>query len=167
MLAKKIDRYEIINETEPLENKLSEAKKAVADDYFEKIKFILAFLGLALFQESPKQANASEIYYFKTEMAEASGSLLDTGEFIVFRGSTARIKETESFIRGVGGPNLRKKLEAEGVLKRQDENSFVFTKDYIFTSPSAAGDTVAGRSTNGWTGWKDENGKTLDENKRK
>jgi len=167
VLAKKINRYEVNNQVEPLENRLSEFEKAEADDFFEKIKLILGVSGFALFQEVPKKQDVSEIYRFQTDSADANGTLLDTGEFIVFKESTARIKETESFIKGVGGPNLRKRLEAEGVLKRQDENSFVFAKDFIFRSPSAAADTVAGRSSNGWTAWKDAAGKTLDENKRK
>ncbi|MBI2633777.1 MAG: GIY-YIG nuclease family protein [Parcubacteria group bacterium] len=131
-LAKKINRYEVNNQVEPLENRLSEFEKAEADDYFEKVKLILGVSGFALFQEVPKRQDISEIYRFH-----------------------------------VGGPNLRKKLETEGVLQRQNEDSFVFTKDYIFRSPSAAADTVAGRSSNGWTAWKDVVGKTLDENKRK
>jgi hypothetical protein len=42
----------------------------------------------------------------------------------------------------------------------------VFQQDYIFNSPSAAAATILGRSANGWTSWKDKNGKTLDEVKR-
>lgn len=164
-LAKAINRYEVINKNEPIENRLSEAKRVVADDVLEKIKFILAFLGLTLFQEIPASAEDFEMYVFKTENALAKGRLLDTEEFIVYAGSTARVRETESF-RG-GGPALRKKLVDEGVLKKESGLSYEFTRDYIFTSPSAAADTVAGRSSNGWTAWKGENGQTLDENKRK
>lgn len=165
VLAKKVGRYEIINQVEPLENRLSEFERAEADDFFERIKLILGVSGFTLFQEIPTQKN-SEIYYFQTDNADASGTLLDTGEFIVFHGSTARIRETKSF-EGTGGSGLRKKLETEGVLMRFDDERFQFLKDYIFTSPSAAADTVAGRSLNGWTAWKDTNDKTMDENKRK
>jgi len=155
-LAKKLDRYEIMNQVEPLENRLSEFEKAEADDFFEKIKLILGIFGFTFFQEVPKQQNVSDIYYFKTDDAEGKGTLLDTGEFIVFKDSTVRIKETESFIKGVGGPNLRKKLETKGVLQKYNDNSLIFLKDYVFRSPSAASDTIAGRSSNGWTAWKDE-----------
>ena len=167
MLAKKIDRYDIKNHVEPPENTLSEFEKAEADEFFEKVKLILGVSGFTLFQEVPKKQDISEIYYFQTENAESSGTLLDTGEFIVFKGSTARIRETDSFVKGVSGPNLRKRLESEKVLGRQNEDSFIFLKDHIFRTPSSAADTVAGRSANGWTAWKDSKGKTLDENKRK
>ncbi|MEK7111299.1 MAG: GIY-YIG nuclease family protein [Patescibacteria group bacterium] len=166
-LAKKINRYDISNQVEPLENRLSEFERADAENFFEKVKLILGVLGFTLFQDIPQRQDVSEIYRFKTNNADASGTLLDTGEFIVFKGSTARIKETESFVKGISGPNLRAKIIAESVLQRQNVDSFVFVKDYIFRSPSAASDAVAGRSSNGWTAWRDLAGKTLDENKRR
>ncbi|WP_233557516.1 DUF4357 domain-containing protein [Aquimarina sp. AD1] len=43
----------------------------------------------------------------------------------------------------------------------------MFQKDEIFNSPSAAAVSVLGRPANGWTTWKDKNGKTLNELKRK
>ena len=165
-LAKNINRYEIENQIEPLENKLTEIKKAGDDDYFEKIVFIMAVFGYALFQGVPKPQTTEEIYTFKTEDAVAKGTLLDNGEFVVYAGSTARIRVTPNFEKH--DPGIREKLEDSGVLKRQEAGkSFEFLKDYIFTSPSAAGDTVAGRSVNGWTAWKDGSGKTLDERLRK
>ena len=61
---------------------------------------------------------------------------------------------------------LRKRLLEEGVLKAEN-GVYVFQQDYIFNSPSAAAATILGRSSNGWRSWKDKDGKTLDELKRK
>jgi len=41
------------------------------------------------------------------------------------------------------------------------------TVSVSFTSPSSAGMFVLGGSINGWTEWKDKDGKTLDELYRK
>ena len=163
-LAKDADRYEIDNKTEPTENRLSEVKKIAADNYFERIQLIAAVFGLKMFEDVPKPKDAPEIYHFDTENAKAEGAFLESGEFVVYAGSTARIKESPSF-KG-GGPALRKRLEIENILSRENNESFIFLKDYVFTSPSAAGDTVAGRSVNGWSKWKDKEGKTLDQNLR-
>ena len=38
---------------------------------------------------------------------------------------------------------------------------YVLKKDYTFTSPSTASSVVLGRSSNGWTDWKDEQGRSL------
>ena len=40
---------------------------------------------------------------------------------------------------------------------------YVFTQDFLFSSPSTAAALVLGRSANGWLEWKDQNGKTLNE----
>jgi hypothetical protein len=38
---------------------------------------------------------------------------------------------------------------------------YVFTQDYVFSSPSAASDMVLGRSSNGRVEWKDAQGRAL------
>ena len=44
---------------------------------------------------------------------------------------------------------------------------FEFQEDYLFSSPSAAAAQVLARNANGWIEWKNKQGKTLDELKRK
>ena len=61
---------------------------------------------------------------------------------------------------------MRVKLLEEGILK-EEKGVLVFTSDHIFSSPSAAAATILARSTNGWVYWKNSEGKTLDELKRK
>ena len=80
------------------------------------------------------------------------------------KGSLARIKETESFEGWA--LSARKKFIDDGTLK-VNNNSYIFTRDVLFRSPSAAASVINGRSTNGWTAWKDEKGNTLDDNVRK
>jgi hypothetical protein len=163
--VKKANRYEIFNSASPKENKLSEAQKIIANEYLEKIKVIISLFGYSIFEDPKEQIDNTKLYFFKTENAIASGSLLDSEEFIVYKGSTARVRETPNY--QMHNPGLRAKLLANGILVKKNNNSYEFVGDYIFTSPSAAGDTVAGRSVNGWTAWKDKGGKTLDENVRR
>ena len=40
---------------------------------------------------------------------------------------------------------------------------YVLKEDYIFASPSTASSVVLGRSSNGWTDWKDEYGRSLND----
>lgn len=167
-VAKEAKRYEIKNDTGTPGRNVSDFRKIVNDKFFEKIKFVTALLGYQIFQETPEEQQVDRIYYLEdigNKDASGRGTLLPSGEFIVFAGSLARAKETPSF-KG-SGPRLRKKLIEEEVLLKKNDNSYIFTRDYIFTSPSAAGDVVSGRSTNGWTGWKGKDGKTLDEEVRK
>jgi hypothetical protein len=61
---------------------------------------------------------------------------------------------------------MRTRLIEDEILKEED-GLLVFQIDHIFNSPSAAAGTILARRANGWKEWKDKDGKTLDELKRK
>ncbi len=167
--AETAGRYIITNGNSRNENVLSEFKKAATDSYFETIKFVMATLGYTVFERAfTKQTTPEELYYLKTAGAEATGTLLNTGEFVVFKGSTAKMAEAPS-LSGTGSSVYRYQMthEEEPRLKSLNEESYMFTQDIIFTSPSQASSVITGRSSNGWISWKDSQGRTLDENKRK
>jgi hypothetical protein len=168
--ARKVGRFISENSVSPKKPHLSDFDEISVLDYFNKMKYILSALGFPVFDEIPKekQLELDHLYYLEdvnNKDAFGKGTPLASGEFVVFKESKSRIKETPSF-KG-SGLRLRNKLIEEGVLKIFDDKSYTFTRDYIFKTPSAAGDAVMGRSTNGWTGWKDEKGNSLDENLRK
>ena len=87
-----------------------------------------------------------------------------TEGFVVHSGAKARSDIVSSFA-GTSGERLRNLLIKEGVLLAND-GVLVFSRDYLFASPSAASDVLTGRNSNGWVEWKAANGKTLDELKR-
>ncbi|OIQ69564.1 hypothetical protein GALL_488300 [mine drainage metagenome] len=84
--------------------------------------------------------------------------------FVVHKGSTARIDNVAS-IKGTSQERFREQLVTDGVLQLQGK-CYVFTRDYLFSSPSMAAIAVLGRSANGWIEWKTEQGQTLDGAKR-
>jgi hypothetical protein len=165
--AKTVGRYLMTNGNARNENTVSEFKKSSADSYFETIKFVMAVLGYTLFEPIlSKNQSTDDLYYLKVGKTEAKGSLLNTGEFIVFRGSTARKKEAPG-LNTKGPSKTRQLLVADGRLKPFNDDCYVFTQDVVFTSPSLACSVITGTSANGWIMWKDGQGRTLDENKRK
>jgi len=165
-LAKKADRYDIFNKGGSNENRLSEAQKIVVNEYFAKMKVIISLLGYAVFDIVSESIADLSMYVLRVSGADAKAQFLDDGSLNVLNGSLARIKETSSF--GGWSEAARKKFLADGTLvDNGDGISFRFTRNVVFRSPSAAAATIAGRSINGWTAWRDETGKTLDENVRK
>lgn len=167
--ATTVGRYTLLNGNAPQENKISEAQKIAVDDYRNRLGLIVGLFGYKLFDQQAMSTQA-DIYYLediRNKDASATGSLMDNGEFVVYKGSRFRkepSKNLESY-----GPNivaLRAELLHKGVLEILDDHSYRLTSDHIFSSPSQAAATVHGRSCNGWTGWKDEQGKALDENVR-
>lgn len=163
--ARKAGRYEIKNATSAPGRNISDFQKAAQQKFFEYILLITALLGYPLFEDPKEQKSDGKIYTFELEHASAKGNLLETQEFIVYKNSTARIREVASLSKG--SIALRQQLVSENVLKKLDEHSYIFAKDYIFKSPSAAADVVGAHARNGWIVWKDTEGKTLDENVRK
>lgn len=161
-LAEKAGRYKISNATAPEGGRPNEAQKIGANGYFENMRLISGLFGFPIF-ENPKKERDHDTYVFedmRNKDGSGQGTLLQTQEFIVFKGSLARIEEKPGLLAGQRA--LRSRLVGEGVLKRINDNSYEFTRDYIFTSPSAASNTISGRSTNGWDCWK-KDGVTLND----
>lgn len=163
--AGEINRYELDNSAVPNKPHITESMEADAEDCFEIAKVLLSTLGFPLFDSVAREVVASapvDVYKLKGNGVEAEGSLVDDG-FVVFKDSRAKattVPSCHNFLI-----NLRNELVQNGILV-QDGEAYRFTEDYIFSSPSTAGGVILGRSTNGWTKWRNVNGKTLDEMKR-
>ncbi len=163
--AEKINRYDITNIVTPAENTLSEFSLVAVKNYFNVIAYILNVLEYPVFSDITQEISSTEIYYLKSEGADAKSQLLKDGSLNVLAGSLARIKETESFT-GWSLSARKSFIEDKTLIEVGDGLSYTLTRDVLFKSPSAAAATLTGRSINGWTAWKDLNGKTLDENLR-
>ncbi|OIQ24109.1 GIY-YIG nuclease family protein [Lacinutrix sp. MedPE-SW] len=161
--AKEIGRYITDNDTGSKKPSISESREYDLLDNFDTAKILLATLGYPIFEEKRKAKSNKELFYCQGKGALAKGELTDDG-FLVYKGSTSSIEETNSITKWIGV--LRRRLLDDEILKEENQ-VYVLQQDYIFNSPSAAAATILGRSTNGWTKWKDKDGKTLDELKRK
>ncbi|MFN4764595.1 GIY-YIG nuclease family protein [Gillisia sp. Q332] len=162
-IAAQVGRYELDNDTGSRRTSISESREHDLLDNFETAKILLATLGYPIFEEKRKITSENEMFFYKGKTTHAVGHLVDDG-YIVLKGSKALLLETPAASSWVIG--LRKKLREQNVLKEVN-NYLVFQEDYIFSSPSAAASAVKGRNSNGWTSWKNKEGKTLDEIKRK
>lgn len=164
-LARESNRYEVLNRTDPTEATLTGSQKETADEFFGKIKFVVAFFGFPFFQEISDSVSNQPMYYLKADGADARAQLLEDGSLHVYKDSLARIRETEAFF-GWSKAARRKFIDDGTLVEKGDGVSYVFTRDVVFSSPTAAAATVTGRPINGWTAWKDENENTLDQNIR-
>ena len=165
-LAHEASRMVVQNKVQPQENTLSEFEKVTAEQYFENVQFILGAIGYQVFDTIAESISDIKFYHLKAEDADAKAQLLEDGSLNVLKGSIARIRETESF--GGWSQVARKRFLEDGTfVDNGDGVSYIYTKDVLFKSPTAAAATTTGRPINGWTSWKDESGNTLDENLRK
>lgn len=165
-IAHEAGRMVVQNKVQPQENTLSDFEKVGVEHYFENVQFILGAMGYEVFDKVTESISSAKIYILKADGAEAKAQLLDDGSLNVLKGSTARIRETEAFW-GWSLAARKRFLEDGTFIEKGDNVSYVYTKDVLFKSPSAAAATTTGRPINGWTSWKDESGNTLDDNLRK
>ncbi len=161
--AEKVGRYKLDNDTGSNKPSLSESREYDLLDNFDTLKILVATLGYSLFEEKRTSKEGKDKYYCKGKSAIAEGEMTDEG-FLIYKGSKCNKETTKSAGSWVLG--LRDRLLKDGVLKEEGD-LLVFQDDQDFKSPSAAAVTVLGRQANGWTEWKDKEGKTLDELKRK
>jgi hypothetical protein len=96
-------------------------------------------------------SQTSPLFVMNPVGTSASAQELD-GEFIVFKGSTARRQGVESWN---SYRSLREQLIAEGkITDGPQESLLLFAEDVPFSSPSAAASVVYGGNQNGRLVWK-------------
>lgn len=163
-LANATKRMPLENGNMPTRSSLSEAATANMEEFLDTLMMVLPAIQVGMFvnkaepalqnRESITESHATPVFKLKSDRLgiNATAELRD-GEMVVKAGSIIR----KSWIGDRGQKthyfNLRDKLVATGVIETNDEHA-VFTIDYAFASPSAAGAIVNGRSTSGPREWK-------------
>ncbi|MBC2844912.1 GIY-YIG nuclease family protein [Winogradskyella flava] len=160
--AQEIGRYEIDNDTGSKKPSISESREYDLLDNFQTAKILLATLGYPIFEEKRK-AKRTDLYYCSGKKANGIAEYTDEG-FLVHKGSICNFELSKG--AGKWARSIREKLVSQEILIVQND-VYIFQKDYLFNSPSGAAAAILGRNANGWTSWKNKNGKTLDELKRK
>lgn len=162
-IATRAERFNLENGTKSAQPSLSESDIAEMEEFLENLKLLLTAVGYPILQEvaSREQIKTSDpLFTCGGKKAKASGRMTNEG-FVVYKDSTA----TTQFSSAVAERNQKniEKLVSNGYLEKKDDDLYLFIKDYVFNSPSAASDIILGNSTSGWKKWKTENGKTLEE----
>lgn len=166
-LANKAKRFNLENGVESSLPLLSEADTAEMEEFLENLKLLLSALGYPILQPiiSVEQKSTNDpLFTCKGKGVSATGRLINEG-FVVYKGSTA----TNNYSKAVAERNskiLGELLQTDYIGLNPD-GLYVFTKDYVFNSPSAASDIILGNSTSGWKKWKTTDGKTLEDVYRK
>lgn len=162
-IASLVKRYDLENGVKSVLPSLSESDIAEMEEFLRNLRLLLTAVGYPILQEiaSKEQVSTSDpLFTCGGKKAFANGRMTNEG-FVVYKDSTA----TAQFSNAVAERNRKnvEKLISNGYLEKKDEELYVFIKDYVFNSPSAASDIILGNSTSGWKKWKTKGGKTLEE----
>ncbi|MDF9824452.1 hypothetical protein M2475_000830 [Breznakia sp. PF5-3] len=114
--------------------------------------------------ETDYNDGGNRIIFLEAQGIKATGYLNEDETVVIYSGS-----EIYSKIKDIGSDSLgetRQELLDNGIIE-ETIGGLQFAQDYIASSVSNAADLLLGGSRNGWTYWKDENGKSIDELFRK
>ena len=156
-MATKAKRCVLDNGNVPALPSMSESDAADAEGFLSEMMLCFPVLGVHVFTAGDSSKKVERQLTISSKSISATGWETDNG-FLVRKGSGAALTEVPSchgYLK-----ELRAALIENGVLKRE-ERGFVFTQDYVFSSPSTAAGVVQGRSSNGRVDWKTKEGKTL------
>ena len=137
-------------------------------EIFETGSTLFSTLGFPLFDPlatATEAENPAELFFCRSPGAGVDGRGVVTPEgFVVLAGSVGRLESVPSI--GDVGERFRQRLIENGVMRLEGQSSLVFSKDYLFSSPSAAALALLARRANGWREWKNAQGLSLSEVKR-
>lgn len=164
-LATEAGRYRVENGNAGSKPHTPAPLEADCLEIFETGSILLSILGFPLFEPLAQVVSKGvEMFHCTSAGTDGRGLMTDDG-FVVFKGSVGRRANSRG-IQGEFHEQFRTKLIQSGVM-REDGERVIFEKDHLFRSPSMAAVALLGRSANGWKEWKTDEGRTLDEVKRR
>lgn len=166
-LALEAKAAEIDNGNSPSLPTLHEADISDMEYFLEQIKLILPIMGFKFListtlensnqtVESQESDTTKQVFNIKTKSLNAKMFLTEKG-FIVEKGSEAKRTMAKSMTTTY--KNLYNKL-VDTELLVENKGVYIFSKDTIFSSPSAASSVVLARNSNGFIEWVNEEGKS-------
>lgn len=156
-LAAGAKRCILDNGNSPALPSLSEADVADVEGFLAEMLLCFPVLGLSVFTAAAPIGKSAVLLFTTSKGIKAEG--IETQDGFVVRSGSAAVKNETASCHGYL-KELRAALIANGVLKPAGD-SYSFTQDYVFASPSTAAGVVQGRSANGRVEWKSKDGKTL------
>lgn len=157
-LIKAAKRAKLTNGTAPAFDLLPESDRADMEFFIDQIGVILPVLGLDFTQPPPvpPQANlpvaAAQPQFEMSAVGVKADAIEANGEFVVLKGSMARLAGTASWTSYKG---QRDKLLADRKLIESGQpNILTFAENVAFDSPSAAAAVVYAGNQNGRIAWR-------------
>ena len=153
-------RYKVENSVNP-KYEIDEYDLPLIEEVYEEIQFIMATQGYKMDNSKVTLNEANTLH--TTRNGVTAFGVYDGENFEVLEGSEIDMsrKALSAAIE-----KQRQAAFANGNIAYAD-GKYKLTVSVSFSSPSSAATCILGGSNNGWTEWKDKDGKTLDELYRK
>lgn len=153
-------RYKVENSVNP-KYEIDEYDLPLIEEVYEEIQFIMGTQGYKM-DDSKTSLDEAAVLHTTRNGIEAFG-IYDGEKFEVLEGSQVNIDKKVNLERY---NKQRDELLKNGSITNVD-GKYILNAILTFNTPSGASDFILGGSTNGWTEWKNKDGKTLNELYRK
>lgn len=158
--AHEANRYKVENSVKP-KYEIDEYDLPSIEEVYDEIQFVMATLGYKM-NNAKKNEDQREVLHTTRNGITAYG---------VYTGDKFEVLEDSEIDMFRPCPFETLKKQRDTALKNGDikliKGKYILTSSIEFTTPSGASSFVLGGNTNGWTEWKNKDGKTLDEIYRK
>ena len=165
--ASELKRYDLSENTQsPKQPHMNVMLRAKTDKFFHYVEILAQFIGCDIFLPIEKKkeiAQDKNLFYCTRAGSNAIGYLCNNETFVVLAGSELR----SGFCDALTPKSQQKRQMFIDTYCTVAKGKIILKADYPFSSPSAAAAMMVGGSSNGWTRWKDVDGKTLSEVYRK
>lgn len=158
--AHEAKRYKVENSVKP-KYEIDEYDLPSIEEVYDEIQFVMATLGYKM-NNAKKNEDQREVLHTTRNGITAYG---------VYTGDKFEVLEDSEVDMSRPCPFETLKKQRDTALKNGDiklvKGKYILTSSIEFATPSGASSFVLGGNTNGWTEWKNKDGKTLDEIYRK
>ncbi|MCQ2475568.1 MAG: GIY-YIG nuclease family protein [Clostridia bacterium] len=159
--AQESKRYKVENTVVP-KYEIDEYDMASVEEIYDEIQFVMGTQGYKM-DDARASLNQADILHTTRNGIEAFG-VYDGDKFEILEGSSISHDTKSSLPEKILIQRNTAISNGDIVL---ENNEYKLKKSLSFSSPSYAAAFVLGSSANGWTEWKNKDGKTLDELFRK
>lgn len=160
MKAHESNRYKVENSVKP-KYEIDEYDLPSIEEVYDEIQFIMATQGYKM-DNARASLNEVDVFHTTTNGIDAYG-VFDGSEFVVLKDSQIDM-EKKCRLEAL---NKQRQIALNNGDISEQEGKHYLIKSISFKTPSGAACFVLGGSRNGWSEWKNKDGKTLDEVYRK
>lgn len=158
--AQESKRYKVENSIVP-KYEIDEYDLAAVEEIYDEIQFIMATQGYKM-NDAKSTLNEADILHTTQNGIMAFG---------VYNGEKFEVLDGSQINLGKPAYLQRYNRQREDLISQQSiinvDGKYILKVTLSFDTPSGAGQFILGGSINGWTEWKNKDGKTLDELYRK
>ena len=150
--------FELLNGINPKRPNIAPYRINDMEVFFRDIQLLCNFYGCNIFETITHKETKEHLYFVESIDRPAQGrGFYDEkhGKFILLEGSIIANEVVKSF----KSISFRNQFIKEHCKK--DKGQIVLLNDISFDTPSGASSLVLGRPSNGWSDWKDAEGKKL------